>query len=189
MQKAAAAERLVRFIAVLISEAPVGAAPGAADAAQAVEALLSLLAEHTAARDKTVRFRACQILNHALHGLSADAELGEDTVEEVQKALLVRLADKAPPVRAQAVRALARMTVPDEVRAWSGFVQGIGGESCPAGLMSASAATAVCLHCSYCGALHSRCVGGIACMALHQISRYCEQMDAIKAWQLSAHDE
>lgn len=110
-------ERLVRFLAVLCSEASSIAQPDFKEAAhQAVESLLSLLLENSQAKDKTVRFRSCQVLNHVLHAMPADAEMSEELTDDLLNRLEPRLNDKVSTVRAQAVRALARLPQPNEVR-------------------------------------------------------------------------
>lgn len=73
------------------------------------EALLGFLLNLHRAKDKAVRFRACQIVAGVLNGLGPDAEVSDELYERMTDAMLERIRDKMPPVRAQAARALSRL--------------------------------------------------------------------------------
>jgi condensin complex subunit 3 len=80
-----------------------------------VEGLLTHLAGRTAAADKAVRFHACQLLQQLLLQLP-EAVLEDDAVlETLSEALLERLQDKQPGVRAEAVKALCHLSRHQEV--------------------------------------------------------------------------
>ena len=63
----------------------------------------------TQAKDRAIRFRACQIIAGVLNALGADAEISDDLYERMERAMLERLRDNTPIVRAQAARALSRL--------------------------------------------------------------------------------
>ena len=65
------------------------------------------------ADDKAVRQRVCQVLAAAL---AQQAELSPDVAEELEAALLARLRDKLPAVRAEAAKALSKFADPGPVR-------------------------------------------------------------------------
>ena len=65
------------------------------------------------ADDKAVRQRVCQVLAAAL---AQQAELSPDVAEELEAALLARLRDKLPAVRAEAAKALSMFADPGPVR-------------------------------------------------------------------------
>ena len=67
----------------------------------------------------SVRFRACQIIAGVFSHAGADLELSDDVIEDVSRAMRLRLRDKVPQVRAQAARALARLQDPGERRDFS----------------------------------------------------------------------
>ena len=77
--------------------------------------LLQRMVPLTAARDKAVRFRACQLTAKLLNSLGEDAEVSEELYEEILQAMLVRLNDKVPVVRVHAVAAVARLQDPTDV--------------------------------------------------------------------------
>jgi condensin complex subunit 3 len=76
--------------------------------------LLERMVPLTAARDKAVRFRACQLTAKLLNSLGEDAEVSEELYEKVLKAMLERLNDKVPVVRVHAVAAVARLQDPTD---------------------------------------------------------------------------
>ena len=73
------------------------------------EAFLGFLLNLHTAKDKAIRFRACQIVAGVLNGLGADAEVSDDLYERMTDVMLERIRDKMPAVRAQAARALSRL--------------------------------------------------------------------------------
>jgi len=76
--------------------------------------LLQRMVPLTAARDKAVRFRACQLTAKLLNSLGEDAEVTEELYEEILQAMLTRLNDKVPVVRVHAVAAVARLQDPTD---------------------------------------------------------------------------
>ncbi len=102
----------MRFLGTLAAHVP----PGDKACAAALEVLVAHLADQLQALDKVVRFRACQALALVLGGLPETEGVSEELAEGLTDGLLERLQDKAPLVRAQAARALARLPAPDEVR-------------------------------------------------------------------------
>lgn len=107
-QREPAVERLVRFVASLATARD---ADNDGDDDAFHEALLRLLVPLTDAADKAVRFRSCQLVAAILNGLSAEAGLADDLYVELSDAMTQRMRDKAPAVRAEAARALARLQV------------------------------------------------------------------------------
>ena len=78
------------------------------------EKLLRLLINLVTARDKSVRTRCCQLVQLIFNHLTAD-ELDSALLDTMQEAMLLRLEDKVPAVRAQAVQALPRLCDPCDV--------------------------------------------------------------------------
>ena len=76
--------------------------------------LLQRMVPLTTARDKAVRFRACQLTAKLLNSLGEDAEVSEELYEEILQAMLARLNDKVPVVRVHAVAAVARLQDPTD---------------------------------------------------------------------------
>ena len=60
------------------------------------------------AKDKAVRFRACQAISKTLHSLDESVDM-DDIWEDLEKEMLERTADKIPIVRVQAINALGRL--------------------------------------------------------------------------------
>lgn len=79
------------------------------DADEFNEAFLGFLLNLHTAKDKAIRFRACQIIAGVLNGLGPDAEVSDELYERMTDVMLERIRDKMPPVRAQAARALSRL--------------------------------------------------------------------------------
>ncbi|CAG9463449.1 unnamed protein product [Pedinophyceae sp. YPF-701] len=98
-------ERVVRFVA----EFAAAAGEGDEEASAFLGNLLERLVDYSDCSNKAVRYRSCQIIAETLQSLSEDADVSEDTVEAVEQAMVVRLRDKIPQVRAMAVRALHRL--------------------------------------------------------------------------------
>lgn len=73
--------------------------------------------EHLLARsmatDKTVRYRACQVIAGSITAMDGDAELDEELLDAMISTLSPRLRDKFPNVRMWAVKALARLQDPE----------------------------------------------------------------------------
>ena len=66
------------------------------------------------ARDRAVRFRACQLVNKLLNNMGEDADIDDDLYNGIYDSMLIRLRDTIPVVRVQAVMALARLQNPEE---------------------------------------------------------------------------
>lgn len=98
--------RLLNFFGTFANEA------GNEDRVAFVEALLGTLVELSFAKDPTARWRFCQLLHAVVGNLPPDAELGDELVEAFEEAMLERLDDVKPTVRAVALRALARLPDP-----------------------------------------------------------------------------
>jgi condensin complex subunit 3 len=60
------------------------------------------------AKDKAVRFRACQTVSKTLHHLEEGTDL-DDIYEGLEKTMLKRIEDKIPGIRVQAINALGRL--------------------------------------------------------------------------------
>jgi len=76
--------------------------------------ILNMLLPLLTAKDKTIRFRATQIMSHIIHSVDT---LDENIFHQVRLALLKRIHDKEAPVRLQAVYGLGRVAAevnPDE---------------------------------------------------------------------------
>ena len=58
---------------------------------------------------KAVRFRVCQIINKLFDGLNDESSIDEDLAARVYDCMLVRLTDKFPAIRVQAVKAIYRL--------------------------------------------------------------------------------
>ncbi|KAH7619222.1 hypothetical protein Ndes2526B_g06177 [Nannochloris sp. 'desiccata'] len=101
-------DRILRFMATFASETK---SQGQLDV---IEALLQQIIELSYAKDPTARWRACQLIHCIMSALPAEAAIADDAADLVQEAMLQRLDDAKPNVRAAAVRALARLPIPDD---------------------------------------------------------------------------
>lgn len=79
------------------------------------EKLLRVLTSLVTAKDKSIRTRCCQLVQVLFNGLTAD-ELDEELLDSMEQKMMLRLEDKVPAVRAQAVKALPRLCNPGDVR-------------------------------------------------------------------------
>ncbi|NXQ53528.1 CND3 protein, partial [Anthoscopus minutus] len=61
-----------------------------------------------------VRFRTCQLVNKILGNMPENAEIDDDLFDKINEAMLIRLKDKFPSVRIQAVLALSRLQDPKD---------------------------------------------------------------------------
>ena len=130
-QKTAYTDRLLRFVGAVVSlsDEPTAAEREGGDGREPLpprSELVVLLAAHlvelSGVEEAAARWRACQLLQALLDSCPPEVDLGDDVLEELQRALLERLEDAKPPVRAAAARALKRLPMAGEVRL------------CPAGL-------------------------------------------------------
>eukprot|EP00951_Prasinocladus_malaysianus_P045395 scaffold603667_cov52-Prasinocladus_malaysianus.AAC.1 len=111
-----AADRVVRFLIIFATQQP----PGRQEECTAlVEGIMTFLLGLVNALDKTIRFRVCQLLAGIFNDLPADAEVSGELADNLQEAMLERMKDKMPQIRAQAVRALCRLADPGDVRVTS----------------------------------------------------------------------
>ncbi|RLW09101.1 hypothetical protein DV515_00002905 [Chloebia gouldiae] len=72
-----------------------------------------LLESHNA-NSHAVRFRTCQLVNKILGNMPENAEIDDDLFDKINEAMLIRLKDKFPSVRIQAVLALSRLQDPKD---------------------------------------------------------------------------
>ena len=112
------AEKCLRFVAAFAGARPRFSSSDSATLAPAadalVERLLSLLARASAAEDRSIRARSAGLLASCLNSQGEEAELSEALAISLAEAAAARLADRAPPVRAAAVRVLGRLADPGE---------------------------------------------------------------------------
>ncbi|KAK9811687.1 hypothetical protein WJX72_008386 [[Myrmecia] bisecta] len=110
-QKEPAVERSVRFVAAFVSWRPEDRSE---DCDDFVEQLLTWLLSVAAAKDKAVRYRACQLLFITIENMHVEAGISTELADQLQAAMLERLRDKIPKVREQAARVLTRLGDPGE---------------------------------------------------------------------------
>ncbi|KAK4411778.1 Condensin complex subunit [Sesamum angolense] len=103
-RRTASAERIIKFAAVFACSR--GGKGDSGD--EFLENFLKFLLVGAAAANKTVRFRACQIVSEIIMRLPDDAEVSNELWDEVIECMRLHVADKVPAVRTFAVRALAR---------------------------------------------------------------------------------
>ncbi|XP_008109506.1 condensin complex subunit 3 isoform X2 [Anolis carolinensis] len=76
--------------------------------------LFNFLLESHNANNNAVRFRVCQLINKLLGSLPENAEIGDKLFDKINSAMLLRVKDKVPNVRIQAVLALSRLQDPKD---------------------------------------------------------------------------
>ncbi|XP_004707906.2 condensin complex subunit 3 [Echinops telfairi] len=74
--------------------------------------LFTFLLKSHEANSNAVRFRTCQLINKLLGSMPENAQIDDDLFDKINEAMLVRLKDKIPNVRIQAVLALSRLQDP-----------------------------------------------------------------------------
>ena len=122
---------MIRFIIAFTSHREPGHEE---EADEFCESLIRFLLNVTAAKDRAVRFRACQMVAGILNALGPDAEISDDLYDQMEETMLERLRDNTPAVRAQAARALSRLQDGGEDADFSNseittaFIELIGGE-------------------------------------------------------------
>ncbi|KAM5339397.1 condensin complex subunit 3 [Glossophaga mutica] len=76
--------------------------------------LFSFLLKSHEANSSAVRFRVCQLINKLLGNMPENAQIDDDLFDKIKEAMLIRLKDKIPNVRLQAVLALSRLQDPKD---------------------------------------------------------------------------
>uniref|UniRef100_A0A5S6MF95 CCR4-NOT transcription complex subunit 9 n=1 Tax=Xenopus tropicalis TaxID=8364 RepID=A0A5S6MF95_XENTR len=79
-----------------------------------VNYLFNFLLQSHGANSMAVRFRVCQLINKLLVNLPENAQIDDDLFDKIHDAMLIRLKDRVPNVRIQAVLALARLQDPSD---------------------------------------------------------------------------
>eukprot|EP00794_Sanderia_malayensis_P004235 gene4235-4798_t len=69
----------------------------------------NFLVDHHDSHLKAVRFRACQIINKLFNALDDNISIDEDLADRIYDCMLIRLRDKFPNIRVQAVMAIYRL--------------------------------------------------------------------------------
>ncbi|XP_054855999.1 condensin complex subunit 3 isoform X2 [Eublepharis macularius] len=77
--------------------------------------LFNFLLESHNANSKGVRFRVCQLINKLLGSLPENAQIEDELFDKINLAMLIRVKDRVPNVRIQAVLALSRLQDPKNV--------------------------------------------------------------------------
>ncbi|KAJ4455614.1 putative Condensin complex subunit 3 [Paratrimastix pyriformis] len=103
-------DRLVSFVASFISDLP----PDQPKDAEFLVFFLGYLIALANAADKAVRFRVCQLVGEIMSRLPEDFEMSDELVESITEMGLLRLKDKIPAIRCQAIGVLSRLQRPDE---------------------------------------------------------------------------
>lgn len=88
-------DRLVRFLVSYLQSS-----------SEHVTSILSALIPYLSAKDKTIRFRATQIVAQAVNSLDA---IDDELYHDIRQVLMKRIRDKIPGVRIQAVIGLGRL--------------------------------------------------------------------------------
>uniref|UniRef100_A0A8D2DBE3 Non-SMC condensin I complex subunit G n=1 Tax=Sciurus vulgaris TaxID=55149 RepID=A0A8D2DBE3_SCIVU len=76
--------------------------------------LFTFLLKSHEANSSAVRFRVCQLINKLLGSMPENAQIDDDLFDKINEAMLIRLKDKIPNVRIQAVLALSRLQDPKD---------------------------------------------------------------------------
>nr|KAF6431918.1 non-SMC condensin I complex subunit G [Rousettus aegyptiacus] len=76
--------------------------------------LFTFLLKSHEANSNAVRFRVCQLINRLLGSMPENALIDDDLFDKLNKAMFIRLKDKIPNVRIQAVLALSRLQDPKD---------------------------------------------------------------------------
>lgn len=78
-----------------------------------VDATFDFLLHHVSEK-LCARLRLCQFVNMILDSLGADAALDDEICDSIYEYMTLRLQDKAPPVRVQAIHATYRLQNPED---------------------------------------------------------------------------
>ena len=76
--------------------------------------MFKFLLDSHESRSKAIRFRVCQMVNKLLTNMDDNASIDDELADAIFDAMFVRLQDKIPAVRAQAVAALCRLQDPSD---------------------------------------------------------------------------
>ncbi|XP_043827733.1 condensin complex subunit 3 [Dromiciops gliroides] len=76
--------------------------------------MFTFLLESHEANSNAVRFRVCHLINKLLGSMPENAQIDDDLFDKINEAMLIRVKDKIPNVRIQAVLALARLQDPKD---------------------------------------------------------------------------
>ncbi|XP_032129220.1 condensin complex subunit 3 isoform X1 [Sapajus apella] len=76
--------------------------------------LFTFLLKSHETNSNAVRFRVCQLINKLLGSMPENAQIDDDVFDKINEAMLIRLKDKIPNVRIQAVLALSRLQDPKD---------------------------------------------------------------------------
>jgi hypothetical protein len=136
-------ERAMRYFSSFAARAPANSEAAAA----LLEELLARLAGHLSALQRGVRFRAAQLIANILGGLPATLLLEDSVAATLRDALVERLMDKAPAVRAEACHALGHLaTDDDEVPCLQGGAPAIATSDLPVFILGQLAHTQLYIH-------------------------------------------
>ncbi|XP_018424764.1 PREDICTED: condensin complex subunit 3 [Nanorana parkeri] len=80
-----------------------------------VNYLFHFLLQSHVANSMAVRFRVCQLIYKLLVNLPENAQIDDDLFDKIHEAMLIRVTDRVPNVRIQAVLALARLQDPNDI--------------------------------------------------------------------------
>lgn len=106
------ADRAQRFVALFVSFLESDTEQESEPFASFTSGLIEHLLRGITSREKTVRYRVCQLL--ALLMTSGLSEIDEELFDGLQKALIKRVRDRESSVRVQAIIALSRLQVPSD---------------------------------------------------------------------------
>ncbi|KAG7032735.1 Condensin complex subunit 3, partial [Cucurbita argyrosperma subsp. argyrosperma] len=110
-RRISSAERVVHFISLLATARDPNFA---SHADEFLDEFLKFLLVASGAANKSVRFRACQIVSEIIMRLPDDAEVSNELWDEVIDHMKIRVLDKVPLIRMFAVRALSRFANDNE---------------------------------------------------------------------------
>jgi condensin complex subunit 3 len=74
--------------------------------------VLNFLLDVHDARDKAVRYRACQLVSKIFRNMHEEATINEQLADKILTSMMTRLCDKIPIIRSQAICALSRLQDP-----------------------------------------------------------------------------
>lgn len=122
-------ERLIRFFGTFFASVKLACqdeeqhAPDASNTELCdilIEETMKLLLQYTDCQDKLIRLRTCHLIQLVMTSLPPDAELSEELLTELSKALRRRVNDKLVKTRVVAVKGLERLPLPGEDNTYAG---------------------------------------------------------------------